>query len=391
MDVVQLCADLVRIRSENPPGDTGDVIRYIGDFLDGIGIFSTVVGGDRGKLNLVTEGPDQPLILCGHVDVVPAMDTGWSHGPYSGDVAEGMVWGRGSTDMKGGCAAILWAVRELVEKGGEPTARLVFVCDEETSGMNGIQCVLAKRLISPCDVLIAEPTHPHHPNIGQKGLIRANVSFRGEPGHGSLYPDIGVSAVMEAYGLINYLGHLNRREYHPGAGLEEVIRESGKVFGEVFCIPDAGSLLRKIMYNPGKIEGGEKSNIVAQHCNLELDIRVPLGCSAGDLLGELRGYSPRADLKCVSISEPSLTPADSRIVRTTCRNIGEVFGIDSTPLVQWAASDARFLRTRGFRVVEYGPGDITRLHSVDERTPIESLHAAVEIYGKIMKDYEGST
>ena len=71
------------IKSENPPGDTSGVIEYIRDFLETRGIVSRVMDAGSGRCNLVTQGPDKPLLLCGHVDVVPALDEGWSHPPYS--------------------------------------------------------------------------------------------------------------------------------------------------------------------------------------------------------------------------------------------------------------------------------------------------------------------
>ena len=84
MDVSRICAELVAIKSENPPGDTSGVIEYIRNFLDTRGIVATVTDAGSGRCNLVTNGPKKPLLLCGHVDVVPALKDGWIHPPYSG-------------------------------------------------------------------------------------------------------------------------------------------------------------------------------------------------------------------------------------------------------------------------------------------------------------------
>ena len=118
-------------------------------------------------------------MLCGHVDVVPALDEGWIHPPFSGTIEGGYVWGRGSSDMKGGCAAILSACDELAEAGEALPATLVFVCDEETGGEYGIRYLLEKNMLSPCDCLIAEPSPALHPCIGQKGLCRLELRFTG--------------------------------------------------------------------------------------------------------------------------------------------------------------------------------------------------------------------
>ena len=199
MDVAEICADLVKIRSENPPGGTIEVIEYIEEFLDRLGIRGMVTRNRDERCNLVVNNPDNRLLLCGHVDVVPALAEGWTHDPCSGDIDAEYVWGRGSTDMKGGCASILYALRQLADEGAEPSVNLAFVCDEETGGEFGVRYLLYRDLITPCDCVIAEPTPPLSPSIGQKGLCRLRLDFSGEPGHGSLYPHIGVSAVTVSY------------------------------------------------------------------------------------------------------------------------------------------------------------------------------------------------
>ncbi|PKL58418.1 MAG: acetylornithine deacetylase, partial [Methanomicrobiales archaeon HGW-Methanomicrobiales-5] len=106
-DVSRICADLITIRSENPPGRTDEVIEYIRSFLNGIGINSIISGNAENMCNLVTtdKSSAHKLLFCGHVDVVPALDAGWTYPPFSGIIKEGYVYGRGATDMKGGCAS----------------------------------------------------------------------------------------------------------------------------------------------------------------------------------------------------------------------------------------------------------------------------------------------
>jgi succinyl-diaminopimelate desuccinylase len=102
MDVARLTSSLIRIRSENPPGKTSDVVAFIAEFLDSIGVKSRVDAHPGGRENLITTEPDPLLLLCGHIDVVPSIPDDWTHDPHSGEVAGGYVWGRGATDMKGG-------------------------------------------------------------------------------------------------------------------------------------------------------------------------------------------------------------------------------------------------------------------------------------------------
>jgi len=388
MNVADLCAALVRIRSENPPGDTREIIEFIRQFTDSLGIASRVIRRPEGRDNLVTSPANGRLLFCGHVDVVPALDDGWTIDPWGGELKEGKVWGRGATDMKGGCASILAACREFIDSGRELPADLAFVCDEETSGTHGIQALLASKCLVPCDTLIAEPTPAHSPNVGQKGLMRLCCRFRGEPGHGSLYPAKGVSAVMEAFSLLDFIRGLHEREYRPAdPAIARIITESSAILRELFAMEDTKRVLTHVMYNPGKIEGGEKANIVAQQCSLELDLRIPWGCSLPALLGEIRCHAPRAEISVTNSSDPTITPPDSPLVTRLLAEIEKVYSKPARPIVQWAASDARYLRNAGFPVVEYGPGEIRTLHAIDEHVTVESLEKAVLVYEGMLARY----
>jgi succinyl-diaminopimelate desuccinylase len=388
MNVEDLCAALVRIRSENPPGDTRDIIGFIRDFTDSLGIATRVIGRPGGRDNLVSHPAKGRLLFCGHVDVVPALDDGWTVDPWGGAIRDGKVWGRGATDMKGGCASVLVACRDFIDSGGELPADLAFVCDEETSGRHGIQAILSSHCLVPCDTIVAEPTPALSPNVGQKGLMRLCCRFRGEPAHGSLYPAKGVSAVMEAFSLLDFIRELHEREYSPSdPALARIISESSTILKELFAIEDTRTVLSHVMYNPGKIEGGEKANIVAQQCSLELDLRIPWGCSLPGLLDEIRRHAPRGEISVTNISDPSITPPDSPLVTRLIEEIEKVHSGPARPIVQWAASDARYLRNAGFPVVEYGPGEIRTLHAIDEHVTIESLENATRVYKGMIGRY----
>jgi succinyl-diaminopimelate desuccinylase len=376
MKVSRICSELVAIRSENPPGRTAEVIEYIQTFFENLGIRSDITRNAGGHYNLLTRGTHNRILFCGHVDVVPAREEGWTHPPFSGTIQDGFVWGRGATDMKGGCASL--AV--LVKQGKDVAPACAFVCDEETGGKYGIRHLLAKKMIRPTDCLIAEPTPVRHPTIGQKGLCRLQLKFKGTPAHGSLYPAVGISAVMEAMNLLQYVKGLHDQEYPVDARLKEIIDRSSGVLEREFeyQIHDVSEVLTKLMFNPGVISGGEKSNVVAQHCDLDLELRVPWGCRVPDLIVSQ------------TIHDPSITDPPCRLVTVTCNEVERVHGGSVFPIVQWAASDARHLRLDGFNVIQYGPGMIPALHAVDERVSIESLEKASEVYLGIMNVYDGT-
>jgi succinyl-diaminopimelate desuccinylase len=389
MDVARLTASLVRIQSENPPGSTSDVVEFIRDLLETLGMKSRVLRHPGGHDNVVTTGPGARLLLCGHVDVVPAMAEGWVHDPYGGEIADGFVWGRGTTDMKGGCAALLTAYANLLDRGIEPKVQFAFVCDEETGGEFGIRSLIAEDALTPRDCLIAEPTPPLCPSIGQKGLYRVDLCFRGEPGHSSLFPLVGKSAVMEAVSLIEKLQKLHERSFPVSDDLLPLVANSSRALREIFGIESVADALTKIMYNPGRIEGGEKANIVAQRCRMEVDIRLPWGCSLERLREYVAFHAPNATILEMDAAEPTLTRPDARLVGVICSEVERVYRKASSPIVQWAATDAKYLRKEGFDVVEYGPGEITRLHAIDERVSVDNLEKAVDVYTGVMAAYSG--
>ncbi len=391
MNVAKLCSDLIQIRSENPPGDTSEIAEYILSIMESIGIPGTITIGPDGHDNVISKDQTGRLLLSGHIDVVPALNEGWEYAPYSGKIDDTYVHGRGATDMKGGCAAILSAMARKQDAGEEHPISLAFVCDEEGGGRYGTRYLLEKNLIHPCDVLIAEPTPAFAPAIGQKGVCRFDVDFIGTPGHSSLYPVLGDSAVIQAMDFLYWMGELHKRVYPQSEEMDKLIDHSIDIAGEG-TTTDFSPVFRQIMYNPGIISGGERVNIVAQKCSLMMDMRLPWGCDCDEVLNEICSHVPKSAVVTPRTkANASITATDSFLVQKTCEAISGVYGITSRPMVQWAASDARALRLAGFRALEYGPGDLSTMHGLNERVMIEQLKKCEEIYFRLIENYKDTT
>ena len=223
--------------------------------------------------------------------------------------------------------------------------------------------------------------------MGQKGLLRLDISFRGVPGHGSLYPYEGKSAVEEAAEFIAWLKELNRREYPADSELRVLIENTTESLSTLFSIPDAGKVLRRISYNPGTIHGGTGVNVIAEECTLQLDLRLPWGISPEMIAGEIVERAKDAHVEEKSSCTASLTHTTSDLVRILSREIHKEYGAPARPIIQWAASDARFLRNAGFHVVDYGPGDVTTLHARDEKVAVAQLASASRIFEGVIDAY----
>jgi len=251
-----------------------------------------------------------------------------------------------------------------------------------------MQYLLAKKYISPRDCLIAEPSPYSSPMIGEKGLLRLDVTFHGEPGHSSLYPVVGKSAIVKACSFQQFIESFHHQEFPVDTDIKDAItRASESLSQQAGISPEhAHRILRHVMYNPGVIQGGERVNVVAQRCTSEIDMRIPWGCNPHHILKRIREKFPDADIVVDEIANASFTPP-CRLLRETCRAIEEVYHEPAIPCVTWAATDARYLREAGVKVIEYGPGDLARLHAINERVAISQLKKSCEIFSHIILSY----
>lgn len=210
-ELISLCSKLIQCPSENPPGDSRAISQFIIDYLKRFGIETSIHESQDKMWNLIStigSPGEKHLIFCGHTDVVPAGDLSkWDFLPFSGLVKDGFIHGRGASDMKGGLAGLIFTVGILARLGVplDGQLSLLIVPDEETGGDFGVPWVLDRSLIHGTAAVIAEPSHPQHPTIGQKGSCWFEFTVEGTPGHGSLSPLVGDSAIMKANKAISAL------------------------------------------------------------------------------------------------------------------------------------------------------------------------------------------
>ena len=215
-ELVELASALIRIPSENPSPEfkkrSAEVGRHIGQYLAAKGFLITEHKSSENALVTVvcdaplTRVPGPRLLFCGHTDVVPAGDRSrWSFDPFSGEVKSGMLLGRGSSDMKGGLASQIFVAGLLQEFA--PTLQLkgslgIIASPDEESGGFGVAALLDQGFIKGDACLIGEPTHPRHPNIGDKAMAWMRITIPGQTGHGSQQPLSGVSAIRRGAAVV---------------------------------------------------------------------------------------------------------------------------------------------------------------------------------------------
>jgi succinyl-diaminopimelate desuccinylase len=132
------------------------------------------------------------------------------------------------------------------------------------------------------------------------------------------------------------------------------------------------------------IHGGERVNVIAQQCELDMDMRIPWGCHIDEVITAIRTAAPDADVTIAESKDPSIS-APGWLSRLVCEGIYSAMQITASPGVTQAASDARYLRRQGAEVVVYGPGDLNLLHSVNENVPVSMLNNCREVYRYVLE------
>ena len=394
-EVIELAGQLIKIPSENPPGDTGEIASFIKDYLGEVGVESELHEPVKGKISLVARiggGGDKELVLNGHMDVVPAGDRSrWSFDPFSGEVRDGYILGRGSSDMKGGLAGAIYAFRKLVEFEKELAGTLTLACvaDEETGGENGAGYLVSKGIAVGSAVLIAEPTGMEFVDVGQKGTFWVRITVHGKPVHGSLAPFAGENAILKAADLMKELLSVTELRPKLSEEMRRVVEESKPMVDKLVKMKGMGKILDRPTINIGIIKGGTKINMVPERCEIDVDTRVPVGMKSEQLAEYVQKIVSKygGEITYLERSEPNFTSPDSEIAKLVAENAAQILGFRPKPLIEWASSDARFYRAKNVPTVHYGPGELDLIHGYNERVKAEDVVKAAKVYAGTAVDY----
>ena len=395
-EVLSLACKLIKIPSENPPGDMSEIAEFIEEYVSEAGVKVERHEPVKGRISLVARigsGSGKELVFNGHMDVVPAGDRSrWEFDPFLGEIKDGYLLGRGASDMKGGLAGIIYAFKKLVKYEKELGGRLTLVCvpDEETGGQHGTGYLVSQNIAVGSSVVIAEPTGMDFIDVGQKGALWMRVTIYGKPIHGSLSPYAGESAILKTADLMKeLLSSITGLKAKIPEDVKPVVEESKKIAEQLIKIKDIGKILDHATINFGIIKGGTKINIVPEKCELDVDIRVPIGMTSEGVASHVKRIVSKygGEVSYIGKSNPNYTPPGSEIVRIAATNIEQIIGVKPKLFVQWASSDARFYRGRGIPTIHYGPAEVGVIHGYNERVKAEDIVKACKVYAGIAADY----
>ncbi|HEU6446518.1 MAG TPA: M20/M25/M40 family metallo-hydrolase [Gaiellaceae bacterium] len=422
-EATELLQELIRVDTVNPPGNETRAAELLRDYLGDHGVASELYAKVPERANLVARIPGRGggprLVLLSHTDTVLADPGDWERDPWSGELRDGQVWGRGALDMKGQTAASAVAIASLARDGFEPAGDLIFAaCADEEVGVGfGLQwlcqahpeavraeyCVnegAGDRLVLGGRVFYACSTAE---KMSSPFLLRVN----GRSGHASR-PGIADNALVKAAPLVERLGEFQDAP-ELGPEVEAFLRtisgrvptpeEAVKAAREIH--PLAGDIVEPLLgttVSPTKIVASQKRNVIPSRCEVTVDCRLLPGHTPEQVEAQLREYLGDAEfeLEWIEAHGGTRSPIDTPLWGVIQSFVSELEpGAEVVPMLLSGFTDSHWLRD-AFGTVAYGFFPMRAMeselaarliHSADERIDVDDLelgvrflrHAAVEV------------
>lgn len=373
-ELLRFFSGAVKIPSVNPPGREEPMTEYLETFLRENRLEWERVSAEDGRFNLVVKlrgkRSTDSIIFTGHQDVVPVSDEElrrWNCEPFAAEIRDGFLYGRGSSDMKGGLTAALYAMAVLRQNGIEPETDIIFAATvDEENYMKGSKNLLDSPLLDGARYLVVcEPTNLHL-CIKGKGRTWAEVCVQGKTAHGS-QAGAGDNALYTAVDLIQKIRHTELSGYSSP--------QNGESFWRTLAI-----------------QAGVEPQVVPDTCRFTVDARLAVGHPVGavweqldGLISELQTEAPDTRVSYTVIDErPSwATAEDSPLVRL-CKNALAQAGLAYIPDMFAGSTDASVLVRRGLTPVIIGPGDLSVVHRENECLELSQLYSAARLYLAMM-------
>jgi acetylornithine deacetylase/succinyl-diaminopimelate desuccinylase-like protein len=424
LQVEDVLADLIRIKTVNPPGGETEAAKYLKRLFNQHGIPNEIIEPSPGRGSFIAylgEG-ERRLLYLSHIDVVTARE-GWSFPPFSGEIKDGFVLGRGAIDCKGLAAAEACAMIKLSQEA-DIKGRLIFAAtaDEETLGSLGVNYILKNHVDKiRADFAINEGGEApvkiggrfcHFIVVGEKGPVWTKLRVKGSAAHGAL-PMLGENAIIKMAEVIKRIS-----DYRPRVVLIPEVRKLCQAlaalanFGDEITEGNVDRFIKKLnnqsfaaylsaitrmTLSPNFIHGGVKTNIVPDTCEADIDIRVLPGQEKDYVLGELHKIIGSAEMEIAQYSMPTMSTADSGFYRLIGDGLQEFVGDDLVlPSICAGGTDSRLLRETGIpsfgismMTLNLDPALRRSVHGKDEKIDIESLRLKTDFLVTLARRYLG--
>jgi succinyl-diaminopimelate desuccinylase len=372
----QLIIDLVKIETENPPGNERPCAEFIAEWFEERDIEAELVMDpepERPQVVAQVGSGNPTVVLNGHLDVVPAGNQfEWNHPPYKGEIENGALYGRGSTDMKAGIALAMLATAHVSEslKSKNIDGAVLFhgVMGEET-GEPGTKRLLELGYDGDYGIVL-EPTGLR---VGTrtKGTAWYNITIKGDQSHASR-PDQGTNAVANARPVLEALDRYDER-----------VRER------------VDELLGSAYATVTEFHAGTKENIVPEQAEITLDRRVlpsedfdEIDTELDKLLTEVANeHDFEIGWEQFMTYEPCAIDDNSPLAETFREHASDVAAVSTEPWAIPAATDTRnFVNDGDIEAITWGPGKLVQAHTVDERLELEQAAQGIEVLERAIRD-----
>jgi acetylornithine deacetylase/succinyl-diaminopimelate desuccinylase-like protein len=415
-EVTDLLQRLIRVDTTNPPGNETAAAELLRDYLQGSGVACELIAKVPERANLVARipGGDGPsLLLLSHTDVVLADPAEWSVPPFSGELRDGLVWGRGALDMKSQVAANAVAIASLAREGLEPSGDLIFAAtaDEEVGdgfGLewlceahpNAVRCDFAINEGGGERIELADGRPVYVATVAEKMTAPFRLRVRGRSGHASM-PGIADNALVKAARLIERIADF-RPEPQLGPEAEAFLsvvvgavpppHEAVERTREVTTAgADVVEALLSATFSPTMISASLKRNVIPAVCDVEVDCRLLPGQHpehVEPLIRAVLGGDIDYELEWTEEARGGTrSPLDTPLWQALEEWAAEVEpGAVAAPLACVGFTDSHWLR-EAFGTVAYGffpstgelPPEVATslVHSADERIPVSDLELGV--------------
>jgi acetylornithine deacetylase/succinyl-diaminopimelate desuccinylase-like protein len=430
-ETTRLLQDLLRIDTTNPPGNESPCIDFIARTLAAEGIESTVIESAPGRGNLVArlkgDGTLPPILIFGHVDVVPAEADKWQRPPFSGDLQDGIIWGRGATDMKHMVAMEMMTLMQLKRDGVGLKRDVIFMAnaDEETGGVMGAGFMVQNHP----DLIRAEYalTEGGASSIelegrsffvcstGEKGSARFTLRGSGRPGHAS-QPHLDNAILPLAIALQRiiqtplplHITQTTRAQIEAlasgvSAGTAEMLRAllDPKTHSDALAeLPLAEPVKRRLNASfrntatPTILQAGSKINVIPAEAIAQVDCRVLPGTTPESIAAEVRAVvGDRVDVEFGRFNQGQEADPASPLLETIKRCVAaRVPGSIVVPGLIAGGTDARHvnklgIKTYGFIPARYeGPNMTGLAHAHDERISVANLMFGAQVIYDVVRE-----
>lgn len=425
-EAVELLQELIRFDTTNPPGNERTIAVYLQKLLEADGIETKVLDVAPGRANLYArikgDGSRRPLILLSHTDVVMAEPARWSVPPFSGEIRDGFVYGRGASDMKG-TAAVHVTLLRLLKRHNIPLKRdviLLAVADEEAGGA-GARSIIenhadlirgAEFLLNEGDVAYVKDgkLQQYGVDVMEKAALWLKLVAKGPTGHGSIpLPDSSVNRLLDALQRLRAWkipirvpeavaqGYRMRAAQQTDpvlktayANLDKALKNP-KLRERLLSDSSLNAEVRETITITG-LHGSDKVNVIPGTAWAQVDVRLLPGETPEGFIAKLRKMlsDPNIEIEVMESSVPTGSSAETELMNAI-RKVAARHdpGVPVIPTMLTSSTDSSKFRAVGITAYGFEPfkmddGELDRSHGDDERLSIENVGFALKFLYEVI-------